>query len=238
MVLPPLPLHRELLPRELAHQCRPSLLRPRSAEHATSVLAHRLAVSLPALLLLALLLLALHPLLLPLRLQVPPSTARLPTDPSTPARAVLRTRSSATLIAMVPTVRVSPTKIEGLFTNLFVVPGGTSYANSFDECIADCDSTDGCIDVSYNPGSPGPCYKKRSVAAIRQNGNIFGALRQTVCTNTKLKLHRKRVIRSPFTPKKKVIQKRGVYGPDFTYTQDTITVTLTTTSTSVRFASL
>jgi hypothetical protein len=139
---------------------------------------------------------------------------------------------------MVPTVRVSPTKIEGLFTNLFVVPGGTSYANSFDECIADCDSTDGCIDVSYNPGSPGPCYKKRSVAAIRQNGNIFGALRQTVCTNTKLKLHRKRVIRSPFTPKKKVIQKRGVYGPDFTYTQDTITVTLTTTSTSVRFASL
>ena len=197
------------------------------------MLAHRLAVSLPAQLLLAQ-----HRPLLPLRPQVPPSTARLPTDRSTPARAVLHTRSSATLIAMVLTVRGSPTKIEGLFTNLFVVSGGTSYVNSLDQCIADCDSTNGCIDVSYSPGSPGPCYKKSSAAAIRQNDNIFGALQQTGCTNTKLKLHRKRVVRSPLTPKKKVIQKRGAYGPDFTYTQGTSTVTLTTTSTSVRFASL
>ena len=130
-----------------------------------------------------------------------------------------------------------PEKNEDLFADLFVVPGGTSYANSLDECIADCDSTAGCIDVSYNPESPGPCYKKSSVAAIRQNDNIFGALQVTKCTSTKLKLHRKRVVRSPFTPRK-VIQKRGVYGPDFTYTQGTTTVTQTTTSTSVRYATV
>ncbi|KAF3032155.1 hypothetical protein E8E12_000781 [Didymella heteroderae] len=114
---------------------------------------------------------------------------------------------------------------------------GTSYVNSLDECIADCDSTDGCVDVSYVPESPGPCYKKSSVAQIRQNDNIYGALQLTGCKNTKLKIHRKRVIRSLTTPEK-MIQKRGVYGPDYTYTQGTTTVTQTTTSTSVRYATV
>lgn len=188
--------------------------------------ARRLAISPPAQLLLAL-----H---LPLPPQVPRSIAQLPVDPPTPAAAVLLTRLSATLTATAMTVIVSPEKMKGLFANLSVVPGGTSYADSLDACIADCDNTDGCVDVSYNPGSPGTCYKKSGVASIRQNDNIFGALQLTGCANAKLKLHRKRVVRSPTTPKK-VIQKRGVYGPDFTYTQGTTTVTLTSTSTSVRF---
>ncbi|KAF1930294.1 uncharacterized protein M421DRAFT_58497 [Didymella exigua CBS 183.55] len=113
------------------------------------------------------------------------------------------------------------------------IPGGTSYTNTLDECIADCDKTNGCVDVSYIRGSPGPCYKKSSVAAIQRNDNVFGALQLTGCTSSiKLKLHRKRVVRSPTTPKK-IIHKRGVFGPDFTYTQGTTTVTQTTTSTSV-----
>lgn len=131
------------------------------------------------------------------------------------------------------TVRIIPWRRICSFANLLAVPEGTSYTDSLDECIADCDNTDGCVDVSYSPGSPGPCYKKSSVAQILQNDNIFGALLVSGCTNTRLKLHRKRVVRSPTMPKK-AIQKRGVYGPDFTYTQGTTTVTQTSTSTSVR----
>ncbi|XPS97036.1 hypothetical protein M3J09_006279 [Ascochyta lentis] len=113
------------------------------------------------------------------------------------------------------------------------IPGGTSYTNTLNECVADCDNTDGCVDVSYSPGSPGPCYKKSSIAEIRQNSNIYGARRLTQCkASIKLKLHRKRVVRNPTEPKKK-IQKRGVYGPDYTYTQGVTTTTLTTTSTAV-----
>jgi hypothetical protein len=234
---PQLRPRRPLPPRELARQRRPSLLRLQSKGQATSALAHRLAVSPQYQLLRVLHQLLLHLLLLPLRLQVPRSIAQPLMDPPTPVAAVLHIRLSATPIAMVMTVRGSPKSIQDLFANLFAVPGGTSYANSLDECVADCDNTDGCVDVSYNPGSPGPCYKKSSVAEIRQNDNIFGALRVTRCTNTKLKLHRKRVVRSPTMPKK-VIQKRGVYGPDFTYTQGTTTVTQRTTSTSVRYATV
>ena len=117
------------------------------------------------------------------------------------------------------------------------VQGGTSYTNTLDDCIADCDNTDGCIDVSYIPGSPGPCYKKSSIAEIRQNDNIFGARQLTQCTaSTKIKLHRKRVVRNPTAPKK--IQKRGVYGPDFTYTQGYTTTTQTTTSTVVHYTTV
>ncbi|KAL1596230.1 hypothetical protein SLS59_007929 [Nothophoma quercina] len=119
------------------------------------------------------------------------------------------------------------------------IPGGTSYTNTLDDCIADCDNTDGCVDVSYIPGSPGPCYKKSSIADIRQNDNVFGARQLSQCTaSTKLKLHRKRVVRNPTVPKKKPIQKRGVYGPDYTYTQGSTTITQTTTSTVVRYTTV
>lgn len=122
--------------------------------------------------------------------------------------------------------------------NCPLVPGGTSYANTLDDCIADCDNTGGCVDVSYSPGSPGPCYKKSSIAEIRQNNNIYGARQLTGCTApTKLKLHRKRVVRTTNTPRKK-IQKRGVYGPDFTYTQGVVTSTQTTTVTSVSYTTV
>ncbi|KAF2625101.1 hypothetical protein BU25DRAFT_346405, partial [Macroventuria anomochaeta] len=118
------------------------------------------------------------------------------------------------------------------------ITGGTSYTNTLNECIADCDNTNSCIDVSYIPGSPGPCYKKSSIAEIRQNDNVFGARQLTECTaSTKLKLHRKRVVRAPTVPKKK-IQKRGVYGPDFTFTQEVTTTTQTTTSTSVYYTTV
>lgn len=188
------------------------------------------------------LLLWLHPLQLPLlplprlhlQLLVPNLTAQLPTVIPLPAAVVLNTALSASLIATATTVCIHFRENERMFANTITVPGGTSYADTLNECIADCDNTSGCVDVSYIPGSPGPCYKKSSVAEIRQNDNVFGALQLTSCDSTiKLKLHRKRVVRAPVISKK-IIQKRGVYGPDYTYTQGVTTITQTTTSTSVR----
>lgn len=136
------------------------------------------------------------------------------------------------------TVRFASKKIYGLFDNRSAVQGGTSYVHSLEECIADCDKTDTCVDVSYIPGSPGTCYKKSRVAEIRKNDNVFGALQLTGCNNAKLKLHRKRVVRSPTTPKKPLQKRSGYYGPDSTYIQGTTTVTVTSTATAVRVATV
>jgi hypothetical protein len=96
--------------------------------------------------------------------------------------------------------------------------------------------------VSYVFGSPGSCYKKSSIAEIRQNSNIWGARQVSGCsssTNVKRKLHRKqmkRVVRRENSTEQANpdLQKRAFYGPDVTWIAytSTVTSTFTTTKTS------
>jgi hypothetical protein len=93
----------------------------------------------------------------------------------------------------------------------------------------------GCVDVSYVAGTPGPCYMKNLIGAIRQTSNIWGGRLISGCTTPSkrnIKLHRKGVVH---TPAKKLIQKRGIpYGPDFTFLGGgTSTVTQTSTTFAV-----
>ncbi|KAF2443067.1 hypothetical protein P171DRAFT_433411 [Karstenula rhodostoma CBS 690.94] len=121
------------------------------------------------------------------------------------------------------------------------LPNGFSTQNSFAACIDDCDTTAGCITVSWVIS--GGCYKKGSTSAIRTDDNVWGALQLSECTAptgaAKFKLHRKRVVRSGSdvagqTPvlKSKTLDKRAggiAYAPDETYITTTTTVSETTT---------
>ncbi|KKY22443.1 putative copper radical oxidase [Diplodia seriata] len=51
--------------------------------------------------------------------------------------------------------------------------GAPTYPGSFAACMSQCDSTDGCVDVSYV--SNGPCYLKRTLGASLANSAIWGA---------------------------------------------------------------
>jgi hypothetical protein len=107
-----------------------------------------------------------------------------------------------------------------------VVGGAIPQVNSLAECLKACDNTAGCVDVSFVAGTPGPCYMKGTIGAIRQNSNIWGGRLLSGCTASSkrnIKLHRKGVVHKPA---KKQIQKRGIpYGPDFTFLGASSTVT-------------
>ncbi|KAK0662016.1 WSC domain-containing protein [Lasiodiplodia hormozganensis] len=51
--------------------------------------------------------------------------------------------------------------------------GAPTYPGSFAACVAQCDATDGCVDVAYI--SNGPCYLKSTLGASISNPNIWGA---------------------------------------------------------------
>jgi hypothetical protein len=50
-----------------------------------------------------------------------------------------------------------------------------TYVSSLVACIAVCESTSGCIDVSWVVGTPGPCYLKSSLGAYSQNSGVDNA---------------------------------------------------------------
>jgi hypothetical protein len=52
---------------------------------------------------------------------------------------------------------------------------GLKWTNTFMGCVAACDITPGCIDVSWAPGSPGPCYMKNVAGQQVDNSGVFGA---------------------------------------------------------------
>ncbi|OCL01495.1 hypothetical protein AOQ84DRAFT_402234, partial [Glonium stellatum] len=60
-----------------------------------------------------------------------------------------------------------------------------SYQPRLESCIAACESTSGCVVVSWVPGSPsGPCYLKSSAGAAVSNGGAWGALKATATSST------------------------------------------------------
>jgi hypothetical protein len=108
------------------------------------------------------------------------------------------------------------------------IANGLTYTNNLEACLAACDITPGCVDVSWVIGTPGACYMKGSAGAVRQNSNIYGGRQVSGCTSSKLKLHRKRV--APVQPKKPLGKRAGYFGPDFTFTQPHVTATQTSTA--------
>lgn len=61
--------------------------------------------------------------------------------------------------------------------------------------------------MSYNPGTPGPCYLKGKVGDKKKNENIWGARQISACdSHSQFKLHRKRVIH----PNKKVTVSKSL----------------------------
>lgn len=60
---------------------------------------------------------------------------------------------------------------------------GTSWVNSFEECVNDCDTTAGCVDVSFV--WPNACYKKNTLTAAADNGAVWTARKKSSSsTNT------------------------------------------------------
>ncbi|KAF2811261.1 uncharacterized protein BDZ99DRAFT_570493 [Mytilinidion resinicola] len=54
---------------------------------------------------------------------------------------------------------------------------GLSWEYSLQSCIETCDAMAECVDVSYRPGSPGPCYMKAAVLNTGTDPGIWGAPR-------------------------------------------------------------
>ncbi|GME38091.1 hypothetical protein GTA08_BOTSDO10064 [Neofusicoccum parvum] len=54
---------------------------------------------------------------------------------------------------------------------------GMSYQSSLDSCIDSCASTEGCVDIAWIPGSPGPCYLKGEVGTKISNQGVWGAMK-------------------------------------------------------------
>ncbi|KAI2486247.1 PAN-4 domain containing protein [Pyrenophora tritici-repentis] len=54
----------------------------------------------------------------------------------------------------------------------FPGPISPTYPGSYEKCLLDCQSTPGCVAVSYVKG--GPCYLKGSAAGSNPNANIIG----------------------------------------------------------------
>lgn len=93
-----------------------------------------------------------------------------------------------------------------------------------------CDSVSGCVVVSWVYGTPGSCYFKGAANAPSYNDHVWGARQLLPCASTaassappsyataKLKLHRKRVVRSPFAKLDKKTSAAKTYnGPDYTF---------------------
>jgi hypothetical protein len=59
----------------------------------------------------------------------------------------------------------------------------TVWTSSLKSCISACDTATGCVDVSYAPGTLGPCYLKNSIGAASNNTGILGAEQLTACTS-------------------------------------------------------
>ncbi|KAF2490282.1 hypothetical protein BU16DRAFT_566314 [Lophium mytilinum] len=72
-------------------------------------------------------------------------------------------------------------KIE-CYTDHFGGDTRLSWEYNLQSCIESCDATTDCIDVSYRPGSPGPCYMKSAVLSTGTNPNIWGALRSGIAS--------------------------------------------------------
>lgn len=58
----------------------------------------------------------------------------------------------------------------------------TTWTSSLTDCMAACDTATGCVDVSYVPGSPGPCYLKSSVGVASNSTSVVGELQVSGCT--------------------------------------------------------
>ncbi|KAF2812620.1 uncharacterized protein BDZ99DRAFT_558824, partial [Mytilinidion resinicola] len=52
----------------------------------------------------------------------------------------------------------------------------TTWESNLENCIEACEATSGCVDVSYIPGSPGPCYLKSTAGAAQANADVWGAV--------------------------------------------------------------
>ncbi|KAK0365113.1 hypothetical protein LTR91_004130 [Friedmanniomyces endolithicus] len=52
---------------------------------------------------------------------------------------------------------------------------GLVYVPTLDSCIAACNDNPKCVDVSWIPGNPGPCYLKQGVGAVEYKSEIWGA---------------------------------------------------------------
>ena len=57
------------------------------------------------------------------------------------------------------------------------IPGSPGWTNTLEDCIALCSTKSSCVDVSYIPGSPGPCYMKSGLnAPVPYNGMMAAHL--------------------------------------------------------------
>ena len=58
---------------------------------------------------------------------------------------------------------------------------GVSWPASFEECINDCDTAQGCVDVSFV--WPNACYKKNKLNTAVDNGSVWTARRKVTASN-------------------------------------------------------
>ncbi|EMC92447.1 hypothetical protein BAUCODRAFT_27727 [Baudoinia panamericana UAMH 10762] len=49
-----------------------------------------------------------------------------------------------------------------------------AYTNTYNACLDQCAARGSCVDVSYVPGSPGPCYMKNGVNPPQSNSAVIG----------------------------------------------------------------
>lgn len=55
------------------------------------------------------------------------------------------------------------------------MPGSPGWTDTLEQCIALRSETSGCVDVTYVPGSPGPCYIKNGLNAPVAKAGQIGA---------------------------------------------------------------
>lgn len=49
------------------------------------------------------------------------------------------------------------------------------YTHTLGDCISKCAATSGCVDISWVPGRPGPCYLKNSIRPVVSAPHVWGA---------------------------------------------------------------
>lgn len=57
----------------------------------------------------------------------------------------------------------------------------TSWPASFEECINDCDTAQGCVDVSFV--WPNACYKKNKLTTTVDNGAVWTARKKVTASS-------------------------------------------------------
>lgn len=57
---------------------------------------------------------------------------------------------------------------------------GASWPASFEECINDCDTVPGCVDVSFV--WPNACYKKNKLNTAIDNGSVWTARKKVTAS--------------------------------------------------------